>query len=121
MANDMEELVARIRKGLQENQGGSLAGILREAGISPENQGTLKGLLGGFGYSTSQLFDPLELTKIAQGLLAAMPEETRRQLVSVVLQAVADLSAQDVPAEVKDALSSRPVDGGDLGVPHAEG
>ncbi|MGE5592899.1 MAG: hypothetical protein ACM3X3_04335 [Betaproteobacteria bacterium] len=120
MANDMEELAARIRKGLQENQGGSLAGILREAGISPERQETLKGLLSGFGYSDSQLFDPVELTRIAHGLLSSMPEQTRRQLVSVILQAVADLSAKDVPAEVKDALSSH-ADDADAGVPHAEG
>ncbi|MEW6105657.1 MAG: hypothetical protein AB1563_04735 [Bacillota bacterium] len=111
MANEIEGITSRIRESLQQNEGASLAGILRDAGISPENQERVKGLLGGLGYSDAQLFDPVELTKIAHSFLSSMPEETRRQLLGVVLQAVADMSPKGVPVEIRDALSSRPGEG----------
>ncbi|MBC7082547.1 MAG: hypothetical protein H5T95_03535 [Firmicutes bacterium] len=111
MANEIEGITSRIRESLQQNEGASLAGILRDVGISPENQERVKGLLGGLGYSDAQLFDPVELTKIAHSFLSSMPEEARRRLLGVVLQAVADMSLGGVPVEIRDALSSRPGEG----------
>lgn len=112
MADELRELTSRIRETLQQNGGASLAGVLREAGISPERQETVKGLLSGMGYSDAQLFDPAELAKIAHGFLSSMPEETRRQLLGAVLQAVTEMSEKGVPPEIRDALSPHPGENG---------
>jgi hypothetical protein len=105
MADELEELRSKIRETLQQNGGTSLAGVLREAGISPDRQEKVKGLLGGMGFSDGQLLDPAELAKIAQGFLSSMPEEARRQLLGVALQVVTEMSGKGVPPGITDALS----------------
>ncbi|MGE5586129.1 MAG: hypothetical protein ACM309_11480 [Bacillota bacterium] len=106
MTGGMDELASEIRKTLEHNEGGAIAGILHDMGVSLDNPDRIKGLLGGLGYGDSQLFDPTQLVKIAESFLASMPEETRRQLLGVVLQVAADMGPGNVPKEILGALSS---------------
>lgn len=104
--DELGEFISRVRDELNYGNGRSLADILRDLGVSPENEGQFKALLAGLGISDSELHDMDRMARLAEGFLMSMPEETRQHLVHMVLQVIADMNLGDMPAEVKGVLSS---------------
>lgn len=99
-------LASRVKEKLEQGEGCSLAGILCDLGVSPENQERVRGLLSGLGYSPSQLSDVAQMAKIAEGFLSSMLPETRKQLACMVSQVVADMNGGNLPPEVAGLLST---------------
>ncbi|MEW6230099.1 MAG: hypothetical protein AB1700_18785 [Bacillota bacterium] len=106
MADELEMLASKVREKLERGEGNSLAGILRDLGVSPENQERLRGLLSGLGYGPSQLSDVAQMAKIAEGFLSSMPSEARKQLACMVSQVVVDMNGGNLPPEVAGFLST---------------
>lgn len=106
MADELETLASKVRERLERGEGGSLASILCDLGISPENYEQIRGLLKGLGYSDSQLLDTGQMIRIAEGFLSSMPLETRRQITGMMLQVVADMNGGTLPPEVAGFVSA---------------
>ncbi len=106
MAGELDELISKVRERVQGKEQASLASILCDLGVSPENQQQVMTVLGGLGYDEAQLSDAGKLKEIAQELLSSMPQGTRHELAGMVSRVVADMNSGVVPAEVAGFVSA---------------
>ncbi|MGB4721422.1 MAG: hypothetical protein WBH63_05795, partial [Bacillota bacterium] len=57
-------------------------------------------------YTDAQLEDANEMARMAQDFLVAMPDETRKNIMNMVIQALSILEFRDVPPDIQGFLET---------------
>ncbi|MBC7348207.1 MAG: hypothetical protein H5U00_12320 [Clostridia bacterium] len=99
MYGDFEELRRRAQE-LKQRPGAGLGDLLREYGISPENEAQVRQLLAQAGFVEEDLANARSLV---EEMVAGLDRTTRQQLAEVFAQMTAGREDK-IPPEVKEFL-----------------
>ncbi len=106
MSEELDKLASMFREQLARGDVPSIAGVLRDMGISPENPGRVKELLAALGYGEAQPSDATHLIGMARDALMAMPPEARMQAVDMASRLAAEWGGNALGAGFGEFLSS---------------
>ncbi|MFY9544676.1 MAG: hypothetical protein WBJ25_05365 [Bacillota bacterium] len=101
-----DDIVSQFLTGGDKPNDGSFEDLVREFGVSMGDTEKMRQMLHSLGYTDAQLEDANEMARIAQDFLVAMPDETRKNIMNMVIQALSILEFRDVPPDIQGFLET---------------
>lgn len=104
--SEFDDLLSRFLAGRDRRDNASLDELVREFGVSTGDTEKIRSMLHDFGCTDTQLEDVNQMAQMAQDFLASMPDETRKQIMNMAIEAISGLEFGEVPPEIRRFLET---------------
>jgi hypothetical protein len=118
--SEFDDLLSEFLAGRDKLDNASLTELVRKFGVSAGDTEKICTMLHGFGYTDTQLEDVNQMAQIAQDFLALMPDETRKHIMDMAIDALSGLDLGEVPPEIRRFLETSQDAFGNPGKPEDE-